>query len=111
MQYAVLSYQGIVMCVLFRLDHSYSSHFSQIAIGTKSGEILIYNLASSSLIDTIKAHTASVWSLHVRPDEQALVSGSADKDVKFWEFESKEGGGNNVRLCSLTMCQQSTPLT
>lgn len=74
---------------------SHTNH-SQIAIGTKSGEILIFDLASSSLIDTIKAHTATVWSLHVRPDEQALVSGSADKDVKFWEFEveEKEGGVN-----------------
>lgn len=63
----------------------------QIAIGTKTGEIQIFDLASSSLIDAIKAHTASVWSLHVRPDEQALVSGSADKDVKFWEFEAKDG--------------------
>lgn len=62
------------------------------------GEILIYDLASSSLIDTIKAHTASVWSLHVKPDEKALVSGSADKDVKFWEFESKEGGIENVSI-------------
>ncbi|KIJ70192.1 hypothetical protein HYDPIDRAFT_78063 [Hydnomerulius pinastri MD-312] len=58
-----------------------------IAVGTKSGEIMIYDLASSSLIDTIKAHSATVWSLHVRPDEQVLVSGSADKEVKFWEFE------------------------
>lgn len=64
--------------------------FLQIAIGTKTGEILIYNLASSALIETVKAHTASVWSLHIRPDEQALVSGSADKDVKFWEFEWKD---------------------
>jgi U3 small nucleolar RNA-associated protein 12 len=71
---------------------------SQIAIGTKSGEILIYDLASSSLIDTIKAHTASVWSLHVRPDEQALVSGSADKDVKFWEFETKDSNRDNVSV-------------
>ena len=74
-----------------------STHLhSQIAIGTKSGEILIYDLASSSLIDTIKAHTASVWSLHIRPDEQALVSGSADKDVKFWEFELKDCSSDNV---------------
>jgi U3 small nucleolar RNA-associated protein 12 len=71
----------------------------QIAIGTKTGEIQIFDLASSSLIDTIKAHTASVWSLHVRPDEQALVSGSADKDVKFWEFETKDGSdGVSARL-------------
>jgi hypothetical protein len=59
----------------------------QIAIGTKSGEILIYDLASSTLIETVKAHSSTVWSLHVRPDEQVLVTGSADKEVKFWEFE------------------------
>ncbi|KAJ7591170.1 hypothetical protein C8J56DRAFT_1136000 [Mycena floridula] len=53
----------------------------QIAVGTKSGEILLYDLASASLIETVKAHTGAVWSLHVRPDGQALVSGSADKEV------------------------------
>ncbi|KAG1892575.1 WD-repeat-containing protein [Suillus subluteus] len=58
-----------------------------IAIGTKSGEILIYDLASSTLTETVKAHSSTVWSLQVRPDEQVLVSGSADKEVKFWEFE------------------------
>ncbi|KAK7061634.1 WD-repeat-containing protein [Favolaschia claudopus] len=61
----------------------------QIAVGTKTGEILIYDLASSSLIETIQAHTGTVWSLQVRHDQQALVSGSADKDVKFWDFELK----------------------
>jgi U3 small nucleolar RNA-associated protein 12 len=25
--------------------------------------------------------------MHVRPDGRALVTGSADKDVKFWDFE------------------------
>lgn len=69
---------------------------SQIAIGTKSGEILLYDLSSSSLIETINAHTATVWSLHVRADEQALVSGSADKDIKFWEFEFKDSTPQSV---------------
>lgn len=68
----------------------------QIAVGTKSGEILIYDLASSSLIETIQAHTGTVWSLHVRADGQALVSGSADKDVKFWDFEHKDATGESV---------------
>ncbi|KAJ7699976.1 WD-repeat-containing protein [Mycena rosella] len=74
----------------------------QIAVGTKTGEILIYDLASSSLVETIQAHTGTVWSLHVRADEQALVSGSADKDVKFWEFEQKAPSGEtNAKLLSL----------
>jgi WD40 repeat protein len=70
----------------------------QIAIGTKTGEILIYDLASSSLIQTVQAHTATVWSLHVRADEKALVSGSADKDVKFWEFEYTDAADDTVSL-------------
>lgn len=65
-------------------------------VGTKAGELLLYDLASSSLIETVKAHTATVWSLHVRADGQALVTGSADKDVKFWEFENKMATEDSV---------------
>ncbi|KAF9006480.1 WD-repeat-containing protein [Cyathus striatus] len=68
-----------------------------VAVGTKSGEILIYDIASSSLIETVKAHKGTVWSLHVRADEQGLASGSADKDVKFWEFERKQATGESVQ--------------
>ncbi|KAK0206513.1 WD40-repeat-containing domain protein [Desarmillaria ectypa] len=60
-----------------------------VVVGTKNGEILIYDLASSSLIETINAHSGTVWSLHVRADGKAVVSGSADKDVKFWDIEEK----------------------
>ncbi|KAI0720213.1 WD40 repeat-like protein [Cerioporus squamosus] len=73
----------------------------QVAVGTKSGEILIYDIASSSLIDTIQAHSGTVWSLHVRPDETGLVSGSADKDVKFWDFERKPANSDNPRSVAL----------
>ncbi|KAI0776016.1 WD-repeat-containing protein [Trametes elegans] len=73
----------------------------QVAVGTKSGEILIYDIASSSLVNTIQAHSATVWSIHVRPDEQGLVSGSADQDVKFWEFERKPANSDNPRSANL----------
>ncbi|KAF8974206.1 WD40 repeat-like protein [Flammula alnicola] len=75
-----------------------------IAVGTKSGEILIYDIASSTLIETIQAHTATVWSMHVRADGEALVTGSADKDVKFWALEYKSATDESVqsgRLLSL----------
>ncbi|KAI0347395.1 WD40 repeat-like protein [Trametopsis cervina] len=76
----------------------------QVAVGTKTGEINVYDIASSSLVETVKAHTAAVWSMHVRADGQALVTGSADKDVKFWEFEQKTADSDNphsARLLSL----------
>ena len=57
----------------------------QLAVGTKSGELLIYDLASSALVETIQAHSATLWSMHLSRDGQGLVTGSADKDVKFWK--------------------------
>jgi U3 small nucleolar RNA-associated protein 12 len=64
-------------------------YFAKIAVGTKAGEIQLYDIASSTLIETIKAHEGALWSMHVRPDGKALVTGSADKDIKFWEIETK----------------------
>jgi U3 small nucleolar RNA-associated protein 12 len=71
-----------------RLDLTSSG--SQIVVGTKSGALLLYDLSSSALLETIPAHNGPLWSLHVRPDGRGLVTGSADKDVKFWDFEVRE---------------------
>jgi U3 small nucleolar RNA-associated protein 12 len=62
----------------------------QIVVGTKSGELLLYDIASSMLTETIKAHSGAVWSIQVRPDQRVLATGSADRDIKFWEFEFKD---------------------
>lgn len=63
---------------------------TQIVVGTKSGELHLYDLSSSSLLESFQAHTGPIWSLHVRPDGRGLVTGSADKDIKFWDFEVRE---------------------
>ena len=78
----------------------------QIVVGTKSGELLLYDLSSSSLLESIPAHAGPLWSLHVRPDGRGLVTGSADKDVKFWDFEvrqipSEVEGGPTTRVLTL----------
>ncbi|KAI0049634.1 WD-repeat-containing protein [Auriscalpium vulgare] len=76
-----------------------------IAVGTKLGEILVYDVFSSTLIAEIKAHGGTVWSMHVRPDEQALVTGSADKEIKFWGIEWAQAQGEEgqrIRTLALT---------
>jgi WD40 repeat protein len=62
----------------------------QIVVGTKDGRLSLYDVSSSTLISEVQAHSGAVWSLQVRPDKKGLVSGSADKDVKFWDFEMLE---------------------
>ena len=59
-------------------------------VGTKSGELIVYDIAASAILSTYSAHSGAVWGVHVRPDGRGLVSASADKDVKFWDFEMKE---------------------
>lgn len=61
-----------------------------IVVGTKAGEIELYDVASSSLIEKVVAHEGSVWSLHVGFDGKTVVTGGADKSVKFWEIRVVE---------------------
>ncbi|KAJ5245693.1 hypothetical protein N7489_005789 [Penicillium chrysogenum] len=58
-----------------------------VVVGNKNGELEVFDIASSTLLDTIKAHDGPVWSLHVHPDGKSMVSGSADKTAKFWNFQ------------------------
>uniref|UniRef100_A0A7N6APU6 Small-subunit processome Utp12 domain-containing protein n=1 Tax=Anabas testudineus TaxID=64144 RepID=A0A7N6APU6_ANATE len=71
----------------------------QIILGTKSGKLQIFELASGSLLETVDAHDGALWSLSLAPDQRGIVTGSADKTVKFWEFELiKDQGTGQKRL-------------
>lgn len=58
-----------------------------VVVGTKSGELQLFDVASAALLDSVDAHEAAIWSLQVHPDGRSVVSGSADKTAKFWDFK------------------------
>lgn len=58
-----------------------------VVLGNKSGELELFDIASSTLIETVKAHEGPIWTLQVHPDGRSVVTGSADKSAKFWNFE------------------------
>lgn len=58
-----------------------------VIVGTKSGELELFDVASAALIDRVEAHKGAVWSLQVHPDGRSVVTGSADKTAKFWDFK------------------------
>ena len=58
-----------------------------VIVGNRNGELEIFDIASSALIETVKAHESPVWTLHVHPDGRSIATGSADKSVKFFNFE------------------------
>lgn len=61
-----------------------------VVVGTKSGELELFDIASSTLIESVPAHEGAVMAIQIHPDGRSLVSGSADKSAKFWKFEIVE---------------------
>ncbi len=59
------------------------------------------DVASAEVIEEIEgAHEKEVWSLCLSPDGRGFVSASADKTVKFWEFELLRYEGSDERKLS-----------
>ncbi|KAI5295032.1 hypothetical protein KEM52_002557 [Ascosphaera acerosa] len=58
-----------------------------VVVGTKNGELEVFDIASSTLLETIPAHDGPIWALDVHPDGKSMITGSADKTAKFWEFK------------------------
>ncbi|KIW03981.1 uncharacterized protein PV09_04812 [Verruconis gallopava] len=61
-----------------------------VVVGTKSGDLELFDIASSTLLESVPAHDGAVMALQIHPDGRSLVSGSADKSAKFWKFEIVE---------------------
>lgn len=73
---------------------------AQVLVGTKSGHLELFDLASSTMLESIQAHSAAIWGMDLRADKGGLVTCSADKDVKFWDIRMKqvEGTGEGSRI-------------
>ncbi|KAH0467263.1 hypothetical protein IEQ34_004501 [Dendrobium chrysotoxum] len=83
-------------------------------VGTKSGTLEIIDVGSGTRVDVIEAHSAAIRSIVPIPDDNGsvgsgFVTGSADHDVKFWEYQlkrktetdSKQLTVKNIRTLSL----------
>jgi U3 small nucleolar RNA-associated protein 12 len=77
-----------------------------VMVGSKSGEVELFDISSSVLIEKFQAHDASIWSLQVHPNGKSCVTGGADKVAKFWDFdiiqEEIPGTGRSIPRLKLT---------
>jgi WD40 repeat protein len=90
MRSVALFYREIDRYVKKQASSECACSYLQVLVGMKSGELVLYDIVGASLLETIEAHSGTIWSIHVRPDFGGVVTGSADKDVKFWDFEDKD---------------------
>ncbi len=69
---------------------------SHLVVGTREGHLLLLDIATGEVsLAKEKAHDEAIWSIDLRrPTDQqptiSLVTGSADKSVRFWEIESSD---------------------
>lgn len=95
-----------------------------VAVGFKSGDLELYDLASSSLVDRVeRAHEnlsvllngkaddnrSAIWSMDLTPDGKTLITGGNDKRVKFWNIKVSQelvaGTANTVSTLKLVHTQ------
>ena len=70
----------------------------------------MFDVASSTSIDKIKAHAGPIWALDVHPDGKSAATGSADKSAKFWSFQvvQEEIPGTRRTTPRLTLVHRRT---
>ncbi|KAJ7550174.1 hypothetical protein O6H91_07G086600 [Diphasiastrum complanatum] len=66
-------------------------------VGTKGGSLEIFSITAGEQLKTVEAHSGAIWSLAALPDGSGFVSGSADHDVKFWEYELVQENDNATK--------------
>ena len=82
---------------------------SHLVLGTREGYLLVLDIAAGDVVySEEKAHDAAIWSIDLRrPTAQqpniAIVTGSADKTVKFWEIEADEDDGTPMLAHARTL--------
>nr|KYP71005.1 WD repeat-containing protein 3 [Cajanus cajan] len=82
---------GYGLCSLILPSNKYG------LVGTKDGTIEIIDIGSGTCLEVIEAHGGSVRSIAALPHKNGFVTGSADHDVKFWEYQIKQKPGQAAK--------------
>ena len=69
---------------------SFHPKFPWILCSYYSGDILIFDYIQKMLIDTYTGHMGPVRSVDFHISQPIFASGSDDKTIKIWNYESKK---------------------
>ncbi|MEQ1825849.1 MAG: serine/threonine-protein kinase [Pirellula sp.] len=68
----------------------FSSDSSQLYVGTRSGEIYLFDLKSHKSIGNWKAHSNRVDDMIISSDDRYLITASRDQSVKWWNAATRK---------------------
>ncbi|KAM3325172.1 WD repeat-containing protein 3-like [Capsicum chacoense] len=82
---------GYGLCGLFLPGNNYA------VIGTKGGTLEFIDVNNGKCVEVVEAHGGSVHSIALTPDRTGFLTGSADHDIKFWEFQIVQKAGEDSK--------------
>jgi len=69
------------------LSMVYSAQYKLLMVGSKRGDIYVFDIKNMNCLNTFQAHTLSIKSLAVDEINDCLVSSSIEGDVKMWSLK------------------------
>ena len=57
-----------------------------VAAGSINGVVCIWDVSTGQLVERLRGHRGTVYSVAFTPDGKGLVSGSEDNTLKFWDL-------------------------
>lgn len=82
---------GYGLCGIFVPGDKYA------IVGTKAGKLEIIDVRSATCLREVEAHGGSVQSIAPTPDGKGFVTGSTDKEIKFWEYQVAQKAGQDSK--------------
>ncbi|KAF3441786.1 hypothetical protein FNV43_RR15701 [Rhamnella rubrinervis] len=82
---------GYGLCGLITPNSKYA------IVGTKGGTLEIIDIGSGTCMEAMEAHGGFVQSIAAIPNGNGFITGSADREVKFWEYQMKQKSGQDSK--------------
>ncbi|HLJ91146.1 MAG TPA: TIR domain-containing protein [Candidatus Angelobacter sp.] len=79
---STLEHENAVMALAFSPDGRY--------LAAASGDVVLWNVASGEMEDTLQGHEASVRSVAFSPDGRYMASGGEDHAIALWDFATRK---------------------
>ena len=76
-----LAVSAFALCVTWLPGDRY------VLVGCKDGSLHTFDVPAAMPVETLEAHSGPLWSCAIHPSGLSAVTGSADKQVKFWDLE------------------------
>jgi len=70
-------------------DVAFSPDGKTLAMASREGSVLLWDVASGKLLETLKGHSSAVSAVVFSPDGRTLASGGSDQTVRLWNVETQ----------------------